>query len=665
MKIGAYYYPEQWPQDQWERDFDLMAAMGLGIVHMGEFAWFSLEPHAAEFQFAWLERCVEMARKRHIDVILCTPTAAPPVWLVQEHPEILPRDKNGTLIRFGGRRHYSPTAPAMQEAAIRIVTAMAAHFGSRDGVIGWQIDNELSGPFDQGEHTHVAFRQWLQKKYGTIDNLNRAWGSQFWNQYYTDFAQVLLAPSRDPEYGNPHHALDSSRFWSHAFAQFTKLQAEILKPRIGQRFVTTNFMPHHLDVDPGDAAPHLTLMSWDSYPVTGRDAQPKGDHFRIADPAAIGFVHDQMASYGKPWALMELQPGHINWSGFPTLPYPGAIRLWIWTALAHGAEFVTTYRFRQPRFGIEMFHDGMVETDGKTISSPGGREFTQAIDELKRIDVAKWSSGAGEIDPKRTIGLLFDFEQLWWFATLPQAKRWNQPYFLQLWYSAATRLGLDVKILHPKRDWPKEINFIVAPGLQMVDDEDVRKLHEFAANGQNHLVLTCRTALMDRTGQVFEGKTAHPILDLIGGEIETYDSLPEGRWGQVELDGKNHPWGVWGDLLYAEPDAKVIAKYADQFYAGAAAVIQCRRREGGAVTYCGVHGEESFTEALMEKLAAQAGLTTAPLPTRVQIIRRGSYRIALNYQDSTYNAPAPRGAKFIVGSRRMDPAGVAIWEEPS
>jgi beta-galactosidase len=352
----------------------------------------------------------------------------------------------------------------------------------------------------------------------------------------------------------------------------------------------------------------------------------------------------------------------VNWSGYPVLPYPGAIRLWIWTALAHGAEFVTTYRFRQPRFGIEMFHDGLVETDGVTLSSPGGREFTQVIDELKRIDHAKWKSDAARIDPKRTIGLLFDFEQLWWFNTLPQAKRWNQPRFLQLWYAAATRLGLDVKILHPKRDWPAEVKFVVAPALQMVDEDDVRKLHDFADRG-GHLVLTCRTALMDRNGQMFEGKVAEPILDLIGGEIEAYDSLPPQKWANVELDGKLHPWGVWGDLMYSAPEAKGLAKYADQFYAGAAAVIQCRSRNGGAVTYCGVHGEASFTDALMEKLATQAGLSVTPLPPRVQLITRGPYRVLLNYQDTIFNAPAPRGARFVVGSRRVDPAGVAIWEE--
>jgi beta-galactosidase len=373
----------------------------------------------------------------------------------------------------------------------------------------------------------------------------------------------------------------------------------------------------------------------------------------------IGFLHDHMKSFHNRWALMELQPGHINHSATPVLPFPGAIHLWIWSALAHGAEFVTTYRYRQPRFGVELFHDGLVGTDGIT-PSPGGRQFMQAINELKLIDAKKWNDEPS--DPKRTIGLLFDFEQLWWFESLPQATRWNQPKFLRLWYAAIKRLGLDVKILSPKQSWPDDLAMIVAPGLQMVDDDDVKKMTRFVEKGGN-LVLTCRTALMDRTGQLFEGKTAEPIVDLIGSTIEAYDGLPEQTFGTIELDGKKHKWGVWGDLLYASPGTKVLAKYADQFYAGAAAVTQCRRADGGSTTYCGVFGEASFVDALMEKLATQAGMTITSLPPRVHLERRGPYRVLLNFTDKTTTTPSPTGARFIVGSKRVDPAGVAIWME--
>ena len=660
MKIGTYYYPEQWPREQWERDFDNIAALGLQVVHMGEFAWFSMEPREGEFHFDWLGECVEMAATRKMDVILCTPTASPPIWLVEKYPDVLLVDEAERRKRFGGRRHYSPTSPAMKEASARIVSALAERFGGHAAVIGWQVDNEYSADFiDQNEHAVAAFRQWLRERYGTIEALNRAWGCQFWNTYYTDFSQIKLPAGRNPRYGNPHQVLDACRFWSWAFAQFNKIQADILKSKVGPRFITTNFMPFHLDVNPEDMARNFNFMAWDSYPCGGMEKAPKDQNFRLGDPAQIGFMHNYLSSFYGRWGLMELQPGQVNWGDTAPLLYPGAVRLWLWTALAHGAEFTTTYRYRQPRFGIELFHHGLVSPDGTT-PSLGGRQFQQTIDEVARMDLSSAASPGPE-DLKRSVGLVFDFEQLWEFSILPQTRRWDYGRLVRLWYGAFARLGLGIKVVRPGQEWPAELPVIIAPGLQMIDQTVIDQMTKYAATG-GHLVLTCRTALMDKTGQLFEGPTAKPILPLIGGSIEAYDALPEDVLAQVELDGKKYEWGVWGDLLYGEPETKTIAKYGDQFYAGAAAVIQ-NRYQGGMVTYCGVFGEEAFTNALAERIATQAKLTVTPLPARVHLLRRGVYRILLNYTTGIVDAPAPARTRFVVGTRKVEPAGVAVWKE--
>lgn len=690
MKIGVYYYPEQWPRDQWKRDFDNIAAMGLQIVHMAEFAWFTMEPREGDIQLDWLEECVEMARARKLDVILCTPTAVPPVWLVEKYPEILIRREDGSAIRHGGRRHASPTSPAFRDATTRIVTALAERFGKHPSVIGWQIDNEYSGPFDQNEHTHAAFRAWLQTRYQSIDNLNRAWGCQFWNTFYTKWKQVMFPPSRDPGYGNPHQHLDASRFWSWAYADFNALQAGILKKALRHEgtearreggpgevvgaqstslpFITTNFMPFHLDCNPENMLDDLTLFSWDSYPVTGWEKGIKDETYRIADPNGIGIVHDLMRSYRDRWALMEVQPGQVNWTGTPVLPYPGAVRLWLWTAYAHGAEFVTVYRFRQPRWGIELFHHGLMNHDGVT-QSPGGRQFVQVIKEIHGLGVG----GAEAVKPKKEsrvpthgnspltprAAILFDFDQLWWFKTLPQAKRWDQGRFLKLWYGALMRLGFDVQVLRPGSKIPDGLSMLIAPGLQMVDDALIKQLDDYASSGGN-LVLTCRTGLMDRNGIVFEGPTAAPILPLIGALVEAYDGLPDGVHGKLEMDGKQYDWGVWGDLLYSDEGTRVLAKYSDQFYRGAIAVTQ-KRHGKGLVTYCGVYSERAFIDALIEKLAREAGVVGKPFPDRVHVLKRDGFTICLNYQDKQVAAPVPKGAKFIIGGKTIEPAGVAVW----
>jgi beta-galactosidase len=664
MQIGTYYYPEQWPRQQWERDFDNIAKMGLQIVHMAEFAWFDLEPRPGQFKFDWLDDCLKLAQDRKLAVILCTPTASPPIWLSHELPQTLPMLDGNVRGRFGGRRHYNPCSPEFQAATRRIVSAMANHFGNHPSVIGWQIDNEYSLFFDQSESTHAAFRKWLRNKYGDIHTLNRAWGNQFWNTYYTDFDQILFPISRDPKYANPHHCLDASRFWSWAWAAYNKIQTDILRPKIGQRWITTNFMHLFLDCDPADMAKDLTLTAWDSYPVTGWEKEGDDETYRMADPASISICHDLMASYQNRWGLMELQPGHVNWSQVPVRLYPGAVRLWIWTALAHGAEFVTTYRFREPLFGIELFHDGLMTTDGVT-PSPGGKQFMQVIEETRRLDLKRVPKFADEpYRPTQTVGLVFDFDQLYYYATLPQARRWSQTRWLIGWYAALSRLGVRIKLLRPGTDWPNDLPLIVAPGVQMIEDATVAKFDAYAKAGGN-LVLTCRCGLMDRNGQLWEGPWAKPILPLIGATIDGYDSLRDDRFGQIKFEGQSFSWGAWGDQVTPQSGTDAVATYADQFYAGAAAIT--RRRHGeGTVHYFGVFSEQPLLDAFVESLGKSIGsnrLNARPVPHRVQVLQRGPYRIALNYLDKPVTAPAPAGAKFLVGSANIGPADVAVWEE--
>ncbi|MBC7784212.1 MAG: beta-galactosidase [Burkholderiales bacterium] len=660
MKIGTYYYPEQWPREQWKRDFDKIAAMGLRIVHMAEFAWFDMEPSPGDIRLDWLSECVELAAERGIDVILCTPTAAPPVWLSDQYPEVLGRDVNGAVDRHGGRRHYTPTSMRMQEASLRIVTAMAERFGDHPAVVGWQIDNELGHAFDQSDQTHKGFQAWLQKKYSTIENLNQAWANQFWNQQYQSFEQIRMPASRDPAYRNPHENLDASRYWSYAWAQFVKLQADVLKPKIGNRWITTNFMNLHLDCDPGDMRDSLSLWSWDTYPITGWGSNHTDENFRLGDPASIGLMHDLMNSYNGRWALMEVQPGQVNWTGVPCLPYPGAIRLLLWSAIAHNCEFITVYRFRQPRFGIEMWHDGLVNLDGVT-PSPGGLQFKQVAQESKLFADAV-STSATTAQPKA--GLIVDFNQLWWTATLPQAKRWNQSELICQWHQALSRMGLKVEILHPDQPWPDGLEIVVAPGMQLVDQPLIDKLDAYVKAGGN-LVFTPRTALQDKTGQFFEAHKASLIRDLIGGDVEAYDALPEQTFGTVEFDGKTFKWSIWAELMFADEGTKPWGRFTNMFYAGATAITHKKHTAGdggGTVTYCGVFGDRDLPEAIIEKLCKQIGLKLTHLPDRVRLLERDGHMICMNFSDKPVTVPAPRNTKFLIGSSKLDPAGVAVWK---
>jgi beta-galactosidase len=657
MKIGTYYYPEQWPAEQWPRDFDNIQKMGLQIVHLAEFAWGTIEPREGEFHFQWIEQCLQLASDRHLDVILCTPSAVVPSWLVDKHPDVL---FDG--VRFGGRRHANHLHPAYADASVKVATEMAQRFGSHPRVIGFQIDNELSGGFhDQSARTQEAFRGWLRAKYGDIDTLNRRWGCAFWNTFYTDFSQIKYPGNRDVHYRNPHEGVDAQRFWAWTYKEFSRKQADAIKPHLGEKFVTTNFMPFFPDIDPEACADHLTLWSWDTYPIGGQVRDAKDEKFRLADPDGVGFVHDQMASFNGRWGLMEVQPGQINWSGYPVRPYPGAIRLLLWQAIAHQCEFITVYRFRQPRFGIEMWHEGLVQWDGVT-PSEGGKQFSQVVAEVRQLADA----GVGSADsyaplPRdpatETLGVVYEHDQLFNYATLPQAKRWSQQKLVTQYHAAIHRLALHGKVVSPRSDWT-DLPIVIVPGLQMADDSMVSKLRAYVEAG-GHAIVTARSFTLDKDGQAPEGLYGHRLFDLIGATIEGYDALPEETFGMVEIEGRKHRWGVWAELL-KPTTATVIGTYIDQFYASTPAVIQNAVGQG-TITYVGAIDQGSLADTVVEMLARQCRFDIAVLPKRTRMYSLQGCRVFLNFNDSAVTAPAAADAVFLIGQRRVAAGDVAVW----
>lgn len=663
MKIGTYYYPDQWPRDQWARDLDNIKKMGLQLVHVGEFAWGTIEPAEDRFELDWLDEVLRLCQERGLDVILCTPTAIIPVWLAEKNPDVF---FSGN--RFGGRRHANHLHPVYQERSRKVVEAMANRFGDHPSVIGWQIDNELGGGInDQSEPTHRAFRDWLRNRYQTVERLNEAWGCAFWNTFYTRFDQVKFPGGKDHHYRNQHETLDAQRFLSWSYGQFVKLQADVLKPKVGNRWITTNFMPFFHDIDPADCTESLSLYSWDTYPISGLGKDFKDESFRIADPNTIGFIHDQMNSFTGRWGLMEVQPGQINWSGVPVRLAPGAVRVLLWQAFAHQAEFITVYRFRQPRFGMEMWHDGLVQWDGVT-PSEGGQQFAQVASEIKVLEEKSGIVSSSDYsklprdESVPTIGLLHEHEQMYYYATLPQAKRWNQNKLIAQYHAAIERLALHVQVVRPDSDFSK-LPVLCIPGLQMASEQTIGKLYDYVRNG-GHLITAGRSLVLDKDGQARDGLYAHALFDLLGSKIIGYDSLPEETFGQVEFEGRKHRWGIWGDLIEPGDNVQVLARYVDQFYAGTAAVVQNRYGQG-AVTHVGPIDQGSLTDAVLEHVARQLGFPIRVLPQKTRLHRlAGGVNVFLNFNAKSVDAPAVATAEFLIGQRRTPQAGVAIWKEP-
>lgn len=653
MKIGTQYFPEQWPRSQWEFDISQMRLLGLQQVHIGKLAWPTLEPRPGEFHFDWLKHCLDLARQRDLGVVLVTPTASPPRWLGEQAPD-------AHQLSAAGRRFYSPVSEPLRHAAARLLTALVEALADHPALVGWEVSADYATPAHPLPRDERAFAQWLADRYKTIEALNKAWGCEQGHLSYEDFTQLRLPALQDAEQDhNPHQHLDAARFWSWAWGDLAKMQAQIIQPRLASRTLTIRCVTDNWACNPADFVSDGAALGWDNYPVAARPvADGGGENYRLGDPSAIGLTHAVIASFGGRWAQTELQVGQISRGGLPTLPYPGAARLWLWTALAHGAAFANANRFRRPLAGPGLFDDALAHADGAS-ETAGGRQFAQVISELRRLDPARLTQATQEKPPAQ-VGLIFDAEQFWQFRALPHAGRWDQEVWLRRWYAAFSRLGLNIAIVHPGELPPQPPAILAAPGLQMVERTWIDQFEAYASAG-GHLLLTCRSGLMDRRGQLWSGPTAAPILPLIGASIEACDAPPPGASGHVYCEDKPFAWDTWGELLYADDATKVLAKYTDQFYAGAACVT--RRKLGeGTVTYCGVFGQQAMIDLLAQRTAERAGLKVLHLPSRVQVLRRGPYHILLNYQDKAVEAPAGPGSRFIVGGARVEASGVAVWE---
>jgi beta-galactosidase len=664
--IGVYYYPEAWPRAQWARDMANIKKLGMEFVHMGEFAWYFMEPEEGKYQFDWLEENVANAAKSGLKVILCTPSATPPIWLARQHPEILMIDAEGRRMNHGSREQADWSSPVYREYVSKIVTELAKKFGHDERVWGWQIDNELSHygrQYSYGPAATAKFRPWLRSKYGSIDKLNQAWGGGFWSMVYQNFDQIDIPNPQelvaDP---SPHALLDLNRWFADEAADYLRMQAGILRQYGANQWITTNFMAMHSDVDPTRSAKDLDAFTWTHYPVHGDvfpEYGPLG--FRLGSASIQSFMHDLMRPLNGISGLMELQPGQVNWGNVNPWPQPGAIHMWIMRAFGAGARIVCTYRYRQPLYGSELYHKGLVETDGVT-PSPGGLEYAEAMRDVIKL---RGLHKAGVQEPAayaaRRTAFLINFDNRWDIQNHRQTERWDTIGHWMKYYRALKAMMAPVDVVTEDRDLAA-YKFVVAPAYQLVDRDLIAKWTSYVENGGN-LVLSARTAQKNRDGHLWETLWAEPIYGLIGAKIPRYDLLPGNLEGHVTAGDFRYSWGSWGDILEPQTGTTVLARYADQFYSGKAAAVT-RKLGKGSITYIGVDSLKGDLEAaLVRKVYTAAGIAPGNVAPDFVVDWRGGFWVATNFTSVARQIPAGASAEVVVGARTVQPGGVAVWRE--
>jgi len=657
---GVYYYPEHWDESQWDRDFKNIAELGFEYVHMGEFAWAQLEPKEGSYDFKWLDKAIALADKYKLRCLLCTSTATPPVWLTRKYPEILLTNQDGTRLDHGARQHASFTSPLYRTLSMKMIAELGRHYGQDKRVMGWQLDNEPAVQFDYSAAAEIQFRQFLRTKYPNINDLNKAWGTAFWSQTYSDFNEITL-PETSMMFMNPHEILDYRRFAALQTVQFLDQQAEMLRKYISDKqFITTNFIPNYDDGTIGECK-KIDFNSYTRYMVFGDRSGVGLKGYRIGDPLRIGFANDFFRPIDGFYGVMELQPGQVNWGEVNTQPLPGAVRMWCWNVFAGGSDFLCTYRYRQPLSGMEQYHNGIVGTDGVT-TTPGGEEFRKYMSEIKSLRkdfMPKEQKPASYL--ARQAAILYSFENAWSIDRQKQNKYWDTEAHIAWYYGALKSFGAPVDVISEKKDFSK-YPFLIVPAYQLVDDQLIQRWKDYA-NAGGHLILTCRTGHKDRYGRLFEMKFGGKMFDLIGGEMEFYDLLQATRPDKVRIGQKDYEWFSWGEVFKPYDGTEVWATYQGDYYTGKPAILH-RAYGKGSVTYVGVDTKTGEVEKeVLRKVYKLANVPVLDLPRGIMVEYRNGLGIAMNYSDQDYVFPIPAKAQVVIGENPMSTTDVLVWKE--
>lgn len=606
--LGAAYYPEWWPESEWEVDFREMQELGINCVRMGEFAWAVFEPQPGKFDFGWMDKAIAAAGRHGIDVVLGTPTASVPPWLYEMHPDVLSGNDLGPYT-YGGRKGYCTSSPNYLEACARIVTALAEHYGHNPGVIGWQLDNEPGYPFQAYDPvTERAFQVWLQKRYRTLERLNEEWNGAFWSNRFTDWSQIRI-PKNSAEGGwQPAISLAYRRFFSDSFLNHLRRQAEILRGNNKDQFIFTNWPAPTWSVDVFQAASEfLDATAWDNYvsaPGLGKfqrqyTASFLSDFCRCAGPHQRFLCAEQNA-YVPPNAMDE------------------GLRLQAYSDLAHGAHGQIFFEWRRPLRGNEEHRPSFIKGFDGAIN-PAKNRLEQIGKELARVGPL-----LSKATTRADIGILYDFSNQWaqgYGGIGDRNPRYNGE--AQIFYSGFKTLQRNIDVIPRQAEYAR-YKVIIASNLRLIDDATIDRLHEFVSAGGT-LVLNYRAATQDMENGMRRTLAPGAFADIAGVRSEAMLDLTEVITQPNEFsigfpgnDSLFRPRTIIESLVLhgGEPIASVHGGLME----GKPAVTRNRHGKGW-VFYVGVDClEDGFYEAIAGKVAETcqlAPLITAPYGVEV------------------------------------------------
>jgi beta-galactosidase len=650
---GGDYNPEQWPPEIWDDDFSKMRKAGITAVTIGVFSWVSLQPSEDEFTFEWMDTIFEKARANDIRIILATPTAAQPAWMSRKYPEVLRSDERGVRKEHGQRVNYCPNSPDYRRFSAQIAGKLAERYGQHPALILWHISNEYGGVC-YCETCAEKFREWLQSRYSTLDELNARWWTAFWSHTYTDWSQIN-PPRAQGEHLTHGLNVDYFRFMSESQLACYTNERDVIRAITRDIPITTNLMGAFKPLDYRQWAKEMDVIAWDCYPRPNQS------------PGEIAFMHDSFRGLkdGQPFLLMEQTPSSQNWQAINALKRPGVLRLWSYLAVAHGADSVLYFQWRRGRGGCEKLHGAVVEH--------AGREDTRVFREVSELSAELIHLGDQIIgaETRSKVGIVFDWDN--WHAVedaIGPVKDKRYYDTVASHYLAFYQKNIPVDVLFPDSDL-SQYSIVIAPMLYMLKPGFAEKVEAFVGSGGT-FVTTVHSSRVDETDLAFENGYPGPLSDVLGIWVEETDAIYPDQHNTIVMadgSGKTYTCGHLADLLHVTT-AEVLATYGEDFYAGMPVLTRNIFGEGSAY-FIASQPDDAFLADFYGQLADQFDLRAVlevPDGVEVSVRYKGDTAILflLNHNAWPVEVALPQAYRNLLndaavsGSLSLKPHDVAI-----
>ena len=549
MLHGGDYNPDQWPEEIWSEDMRLMKLAHCNTMTVSIFSWTHLEPEEGRFEFGWLDKVMDMLAENGAYAVLATPTGARPAWMSATYPEVLRVRPDGGRNLHGRRHNHCFSSPVYREKTLIINTLLAERYKEHPALLLWHLSNEYGGEC-HCDHCRAAFTKWLRARYASLDDLNQAWWTAFWSHTYTDWSQIE-PPSEIGETGVHGHNLDWKRFVTDQTTDFMLNEMVPLRQITPDVPITTNFMGTYPGLNYWRMAPHLDVISWDSYPMW---------HGQLNDwdlAAHIAFLHDinRCLKGGKPFMLMESTPSMTNWMPVAKLKRPGMHLLSSLQAVAHGSDTVQYFQWRKSRGASEKLHGAVVDH--------AGHEHTRVFGDVTDVGLAleKLDAVVGTTT-RPDVALIYDWENNWAINDAQGPRVEGKDYlptvlrhYRQFWSR-----GIPVDVIDMEQDL-SSYKLVIAPMLYMVRPGVAERIEAFVTSGGT-FVATYWSGIADETDLCFLGGFPGPLRQVLGIWDEEIDALYDGQTNSV-VPAAGNTLGLTGSYVTKELCALIHAESAD------------------------------------------------------------------------------------------------------